>query len=323
MINWGIIGTGFIANEFARDFKHVEEGRLVAVASRSQANAEAFANKFNIEKTYDSYEQLAKDQVIDVVYVATPNTKHKDHSMLCLKNNKHVLCEKPVTVNSEELNKIIALANDKNLLFMEAMWMLFQPGLNKAKEWIESNKIGEIKTIKAEFGFKAEYDPDSRLFNPQMAGGSLLDIGIYPITLTSFLLEKEPEEIQSMAYIGDSGVDEQLSLHFRFDQDQMAMLSSSFLSQFKDDAIIYGTKGYIHIPSFWNSKKAILKTENEELIYDDPTPIHGYAFEANHVNKILKLNLKESPIISHHHSLQVMQTMDQVREQINLKYPFE
>jgi predicted dehydrogenase len=323
MIRWGIIGTGNIANQFAEDFKFVKKGKIVGVASRRKTKADAFANKYGIENSYASYEVMVKDPSIDVIYIATPHTFHKEHTLLALNNNKHVLCEKPFAVNKNQVDEMIRLAKEKNLFLMEAMWMAFQPVFKQVQKWISQNKIGRLKTIKAEFGFKPPYDLDSRLYNLNLAGGTLLDTGIYPLTLALYLFDKDPSAMQAMATIGESNVDEQLSVNLKFDEDQMAMLSTSFMSEFKDDAIIYGENGYIHIPNFWCSKVAFLVTKTETIEYKNNTPVFGYAWEADHVNQMLIENRTESNIVTFKRSEKVINNMDLIRKQIGLKYPFE
>lgn len=323
MISWGIIGTGDIANQFANDFKHVKKGKLVGVASRTKIKAEQFAEKYGIENSYGSYEAMVKEPSIDIIYIATPHTFHKEHTLLALNHDKHVLCEKPFAVNKKEVDEMIQLAKEKNLFLMEAMWMVFQPVFQQVQKWIAQNKIGKIKTIKAEFGFQPPYDLNSRLYNINLAGGTLLDTGIYPLTLALYLFDKNPSDMQAMATIGKSKVDEQLSVNLKFDEDQIAMLSTTFMSEFKDDAFIYGEKGYIHIPNFWYSKIASLVTETEIIEYENTTPILGYANEADHVNQMLLDGKTESNIVTFEKSNKVIKNMDLIREKIGLKYPFE
>jgi predicted dehydrogenase len=323
MIRWGIIGTGNIANQFADDFRFVKNGKLVGVASRTKTKAEAFANKYSIENSYASYEAMVKDPLIDIVYIATPHTFHKEHTILALNHNKHVLCEKPFAVNKNEVNEMIQLAKNKNLFLMEAMWMVFQPVFQQVQKWIYQDKIGRINSIKAEFGFQPPYDLDSRLYNINLAGGTLLDTGIYPLTLALYLYDKNPSKVQAMASIGESQVDEQLSVNLKFDEDQLAMLSTTFMSKYKDDAFIYGEKGHIHIPNFWYSKVAFLVTKTETIEYKNTTPIFGYAREVEHVNQMLKENRTESNIVTFKKSRNVINNMDLIRKQIGLKYPFE
>jgi len=323
MISWGIIGTGNIANQFASDFEYVKEGKLVGVASRTKTKAEKFAKEYGIENSYASYEAMLKDPSIDIVYIATPHTFHKVHTLLALNYNKHVLCEKPFAVNKNEVNEMIQVAKKKNLFLMEAMWMAFQPVFQQVQKWIAEDRIGRIQTIKAEFGFQPPYDLNSRLFNINLAGGTLLDTGIYPLTLALYLFDKDPSDMQAMASFGKSNVDEQLSVNLKFDEDQMAILSTSFMSKFKDNAFIYGEKGHIHIPNFWYSKVATLVTKTETVKYENTTPILGYAYEADHVNQMLLEGKTESDIVSFEKSNKVINNMDLIRRKIGLKYPFE
>ncbi|MCL4127600.1 UNVERIFIED_CONTAM: hypothetical protein GTU68_056476 [Idotea baltica] len=180
-INWGIIGCGKIANKFATDLATIEDAALVAVASRNQENANDFAQKHNAKKAYNSYETLAKDANVDAVYIATPHSFHKEHSILCLQNKKAVLCEKPFAMNLQEVEQMIAVAKENNTLLMEALWTYFLPHFNFVLEIIKQEKFGKLQELKADFGFSTPYNTESRLFKKEVGGGSLLDIGIYPI----------------------------------------------------------------------------------------------------------------------------------------------
>jgi dihydrodiol dehydrogenase / D-xylose 1-dehydrogenase (NADP) len=320
MIRWGILATGKIANSFAEDFRYVNGGILKAVASRKTEKARAFAEKHKIEKAFGTYEELARDKEIDAVYIATPHSEHHKNTILLLNNGKHVLCEKAFAVNAKEALEMITLAKSKNLFLMEAMWMVFQPGFLQAKRWIEEGKIGHLTMIRAEFGFKAERHPELRLLNPELAGGTLLDIGIYPVAIAHYLFNKQPVEINSMASIGKTGVDEQLSLSIKYSENQIAHLSSSFLTKLENAACIYGTEGYIHIPGFWHSKKAILLSGSKEVVFNKNTPISGYANEANHMNEMINSGRTESDVVTFEKTMEIMKIMDAVRKQIGVKY---
>jgi predicted dehydrogenase len=321
MITWGILATGNIANSFANDFQFVEKGILKAVASRTIEKAQAFAEKYKIEKAFGTYEELAADSDINAVYIATPHSEHCRDALLLLNSGKHVLCEKAFAVNAREAAEMITIAKSKNLLLMEAMWMAFQPGFLQAKQWIDEGKIGDLRMIRAEFGFKADYDPKSRLLNPELAGGTLLDIGVYPITIAHYLFNKEPVAITSKASIGKTGVDEQLSISLKYSENQIAHLSASFLTNLENAAFIYGTNGYIHIPGFWHSKRAILKSASEEVGFELDTPAIGYATEVDHMNKMIYSGRRESDVVTFEKTLEIMQIMDTVRAQIGVRYP--
>ncbi|MCF8001894.1 MAG: Gfo/Idh/MocA family oxidoreductase, partial [Halanaerobiales bacterium] len=206
-INWGIIGTGFIAQTLADEFKYINQGKITAVASRSREKAEEFTQKNNIEKSYSSYEDLAKDDEIDVVYIATPHNLHFENTLLCLNNNKHVLCEKPIAVNEKQTKEMFKLAKEKELFLMEAMWTYFLPPILKVKEWIEEGKIGDIRLLTARVGINAIKKENKRLFDPALAGGALLDTGIYPVALSNYLLKGKPKDINASSYLGETGID--------------------------------------------------------------------------------------------------------------------
>jgi len=323
MIRWGILATGNIANSFARDFQFVEGGILKAVASRTMEKAQAFAEIYKIAKAFGSYEELAADPEIDAVYIATPHSEHCRNTVMLLNAGKHVLCEKAFSVNAREATEMIALAKSKNLFMMEAMWMAFQPGFLQAKQWIDEGKIGELRMIRAEFGFKADCDPKNRLLNPDLAGGTLLDIGVYPITIAQYLFNKKPLAISSMASIGKTGVDEQLSLSLKYSENQIAHLSTSFLTTLENSAFIYGTNGYIQIPHFWHSKKAMLRSATEEVVFELDTPVSGYATEVNHMNEMIRSGRGESDVVTFEKTLEIMEIMDTIRAQVGVRYPGE
>jgi len=220
-INWGILSTGRISEKFAFDLQFVPNARLAAVGSRDAARAFEFAGKVNAPKAYGSYEALASDNDIDVIYIGTPNISHCENALLCLDRGKAVLCEKPFAMNEKEVLRMVSKAREKNAFLMEALWTRFIPAIKKALELIESGAIGDIVHIKADFGYKAQYDPAWRLFNKELGGGSLLDIGIYPVFLILLLLG-EPDEIAADAIIGRTGVDELVSAYFKYNNGKYA-----------------------------------------------------------------------------------------------------
>lgn len=324
-IKWGIIGAGNIARKFATALTSMKDTEITAIASRNIKKAEKFAEGFHIKKSYGSYEELIKDEEIDVVYIATPHTEHKANGALCIINNKAVLCEKPFTINKEESQYLIDLAAKHDVFLMEAMWTKFLPVTNAVKNWIKEKKIGEIKHIRASFGYNTPYDINSRVYNPDTAGGALLDVGIYPITYACYLLDKLPDSISSSAIIGKSNVDEQNVIALHFDNGVLANLSSAIAADIGDEAIIIGDEGRIHIPNFWNTQKAVVYN-NEDLIVDTielPFMSNGYEYEAEEVNNCLRKGKKQSSINSLKDTLDIMKIMDEIREQWGLKYPQE
>ncbi|MGG4554453.1 Gfo/Idh/MocA family protein [Paenibacillus humicus] len=323
-IRWGIMGTGWIAEKFAADLTHVSNGEGIAVGSRTLNSANQFAAKFNIPRAYGSYEELVSDPEIDAIYVATPHPFHRDSVITALSGGKAVLCEKPFTVNSRELEEIIALAKEKRLFLMEAMWTRFLPPIIQVRQWLEEGRIGEIKLLKAEFGFRSDWNPSGRLLNPELGGGALLDAGIYPVSFASMIFGPNPEQVWSTAHIGETGVDEHFSILLDYGQGRSASLHGAVRLALTNEAYIYGTEGSIHIPSFLNATKAVLHVNGQEPVEvkDDRAAV-GYAFEAEEVGRCLLAGETESSAITLAESLGIMQLLDQLRAQWGLKYPFE
>lgn len=218
-IRWGIIGTGTIANIFAADLLLVEDGILQAVASRGLEKAEAFGRKYKSVKSYGTYEELAEDPDVDVVYIATPHVLHKENTLLCLNNKKAVLCEKPIAINAIDTKEMIDCARANGVFLMEAMWTRFLPQIKWVREVIENGEIGDVRWIKADFGYAigADYPSSGRLLNKELGGGSLLDVGIYPLSFVHMIMKKDPVKICSSLVIGDTGVDLAFVGHFIYD----------------------------------------------------------------------------------------------------------
>jgi len=322
MINWGIIGCGNIASKFAEDLNKIEGCALYGVASRSIDKAINFAKVNSAQKAYGSYEELAKDDKIDVVYIATPHPHHKNNTILCLQNQKHVLCEKPFAMNIHEVNEMIDAAKTNDRFLMEAIWTEFFPYMRKLKEIIAEGTIGDIKMIEADFGFHAEYDPSSRLFDPQLGGGALLDIGIYPLFLCHTLLGK-PDEISSSALIGKTGVDESTSINLKWGSGAMASLNCSIIADTKTVAKIYGPDKYIEIDNRWHQSRSISINDRdgqlEAFTFEDD--YRGYAYEIMEVNNCIAQNKRESESLSLVLSRELMESIDTIRSQIKLTYP--
>ena len=322
-IKWGILGTGNIAHAFASDFKAVESGELAAVASRNRVRAKEFAAEYDIEKTYEGYKNLAQDDEIDIIYIATPHDSHYRNIMLCLKNNTSVFCEKPLTVNQHQANQAVELAAEKDLVLLEAMWTYYLPAIKKVKEWIAEEQIGEIKMIEADFGFRNEINPESRLFNPELAGGALLDVGIYPIALANLVEDSAVENVLAEGRLGATGVDEDNAALLKFESGTLAQLTSSLRTDLEDEAVIYGTKGQITIPNFWRAEKAVLETDEREEVFEDKRETTGYNYEAEIVSELLLEGQEERAEKMLELSLENLKIMDEIRQQLGLKYPFE
>jgi dihydrodiol dehydrogenase / D-xylose 1-dehydrogenase (NADP) len=323
-INWGIIGCGSIARSFIQALSVVKDARLVAVASKSCEKASEFAVKYKIPKHYDSYEALVSDPEIDVIYIANTHNFHKESAILCLKHKKAVLCEKPITINVKETEEVINIARQENVFLMEAMWTRFHPSIIKIKELIAKGLIGKVQMLKADFGICTRFGTDGRHLNPELAGGALLDVGIYPITMANLVFGKHPALIKSTAYIGNTGVDEISSYLFAYDTGETAMLTSAINLYMPPVATIFGTKGRIEVPDFFHAQKLVIHLNGEkEKTLDFPFMSNGYEYEIMEVMECLRKGKTESAIMPLTESLQIMKTMDTLRAQWGLKYPGE
>ncbi|WP_117148979.1 Gfo/Idh/MocA family protein [Paraliobacillus zengyii] len=323
-LKWGILATGGIAATFAKDLAYVDNGECYAVGSRNLEHAKKFADEHGASIAYESYQELAEDPDVDVIYVATPHPYHKENVLTCLRAGKAVLCEKPFTVNTAELEELIIFAREKQLFLMEAMWTRFLPAIQKVREWLDDDKIGEVQLVKADFGFRAPWDPEWRLLNPKLGGGALLDAGIYPVSFASMVFGANPEKIMSTVEIGETGVDERFSMLLKYQNGKTASLNGAIRLSLTNEATIHGTKGYIRIPSFLNAHEAHLHVDKEEVesFVDDRTS-SGYKFEAEEVGRLLENGRLESDVISLDQSHEIMKLMDRIRDQWELRYPFE
>jgi predicted dehydrogenase len=325
-IRWGILSTGFIAGQFARGLSVIEDAELVAVGSRTQASAAAFGAEFNIPNCHASYEELAHDPDVDAIYIGTPHAMHQDNITLCLNAGKHVLCEKPFTINAQQAQTVVALAREKNLFLMEAMWMRFLPIMAQVRAWVADGKIGAIQMIKADFCFRTQFDAQHRLFNPKLGGGALLDVGIYPISLTAMLLGL-PQTIRSHVHLGATGVDEQNALLFEYANGAAALLTSAVRTYMPFDALIVGENGHIYIPNFFKAERAVLTmtagatpgTQTVEI----PHKSNGYEYQAMAVGDCLRANQRESAIMPLDETIALMHLMDTIRAEWGLVYPME
>lgn len=318
-IRWGIIGLGKIANKFATDLATLENTELVAVASRNQQNADEFAQKYNAKKAYNSYEALAKDTDVDAVYIATPHSFHNEHSILCLQHKKAVLCEKPFAMNLQEVEEMITVAKENNILLMEALWTYFLPHFNYVLEIIKSQKFGKIKSLEADFGFHPIYDENSRVFKKEVGGGSLLDIGIYPIFAALSTLGK-PISIDANATFFESGADSECTMIFNY-KDAKATLKSTLLENTPTHAIFTFDKAIVKINTQFHAPSTVTIFENgKEEIIDFGYKTIGYNFEAAHFNNLLREDKKESDVMTFDFSKNLIKTLDEVRSIIGLEY---
>lgn len=320
---WGIIGTGAIAGKFAEALRSAEGAELVAVGSRSQQKADAFAERFQIPRRHGGYEALAADEDIDAVYIATPHPMHCANSLLCLQAGKAVLCEKPFAVNARQAAEVIGLARKKKLFLMEAMWARFLPTLVKTREILSAGTLGELRMVTAAFAFRAGWNPEGRLLNPVLAGGGLLDVGVYCVSLASMVLGK-PSRIAGLADIGKTGVDEQSGVVLGYDGGQLAVLISGVRTSIPHEAMIIGTEGMIrlHHP-WWCGTRMTLSAGGKDEVLDLPFKGNGYTHEAEEVGRCLAAGRLESETMPLDETLSIMKTLDGIRSQWRLRYPVE
>ena len=323
MIKWAIIGPGTIANAFAKEVNNTKGGILFSVYGRNIEKTKEFAKKYNIEKYYNSINEFLNNKDIDAVYIATPHNYHMEYAKKCIEAKKHILCEKPFSYNTKTGNEVLKLAKENNVFIMEALWTLFLPAVNQAKKWIEENKIGKVKLITANFGFKGEYNENSRLYSPNLAGGALLDVGIYPILFSNYIADDFPKEVKASTEFTKSNVDESDIINLKYEDGVLASLTCSIASDTDNTAVIYGENGKIVIPSFWMAKEAYLYSGNITETYIDEYSGTGYKHEIEEANNCILNNALESKVASHNFTLELSKIMDEVRRQIGLVYPFE
>ncbi len=319
-IRWGIIGLGKIANKFAQDIQNVGNCELYAVASRYQEKANSFAKQHNATKAYGDYESLASDPNIDAVYIATPHNSHKEYSILCLNHRKAVLCEKPLAMNSQEVEEMIAIAKLNDVLLMEGLWTYFLPHYQFVLNELKSGKYGAITNLEADFGFRAKFDTTSRVFKKSLGGGSLLDIGIYPIFAALSTLGK-PIDVDAKAVFFDNGADASCDIIFNYYNGVKAFLRSTLLEQTPTEAIFYCSNGVVKINSRFHAPSTVTVIYNgKETTYDFDYNTIGYNFETEHFNDLLRNGKRESPIMTHDFSRNLMLLLDDVRHLIGLEY---
>ena len=321
-INWAILGPGRIAEKFASAFSSTANAKLYAVASRDLERGKEFAAKFAIPKVYSGYEALAADKDVDIIYVATPHPFHHAQTLLCLNHKKAVLCEKPLTLNYKGALEMFAAAKLNNTFLMEGMWSRFFPATIKTLELIQAGAIGEVKFMRADFGFAAPFDPEGRVFNIDLAGGAQLDVGVYPMFMALLLLGK-PEKIQALARLAATGVDETTVVQFYFRNGIMAHILSSVVAETPKLAEIIGSLGTITLHTPWHKSHAITlnKTHGESQHFDLPYSGIGFEFQLQHVTECMRNGLKESPMMSPELSLLMAEVADEILMQCGIHYP--
>jgi len=317
---WCFIGSGGIANKVMGDMVYTNGGYPAAVYSRTYENACKFADKFGA-KPYTSIEDALSDPNVKAVYIASPNTFHKEQSLMAISRGLPVLSEKPIAVNYRDACEIIAFAKEKQVYFLDGLWTRFNPVICRSLEMVKEGRIGQVRTLSASFCIYKDFDPDKRHFNPALGGGSLLDIGIYPILFACMLFDEEPEEISVMADYAPNGVEYLLSVNMRYGNGAIARLFSGFSNNEPQDACISGTAGYIHIPYLWKAKTACLRLlssppPEDGIMIEPGFPGFGYQYMFDAAMEDIIAGRTENALVSHDLSLRVMKIIDQVQKML-------
>jgi predicted dehydrogenase len=324
-IRWGILGTGTIARAMAAELRALPDAALLAVGSRAQATADAFAASFGIPRSYAAYELVADDPDVDVVYVATPHALHRQNALACLDAGKAVLCEKPFALNEREAREMVGAARARGGFLMEAMWTRFLPAVDEALRRVGAGEIGEVRMVSADFGFRDEEpEPRSLLFDRLLGGGALLDVGVYPVWLAVHLLG-EPQRVASLADVGATGVDEQCAAVLGFADGALATLHAAIRTETGQHAEISGTRGRIrlHAPWWRAAGFTLSRPDQPDQVVERPPEGSGYRHEAREVMRCVRAGLAESERMPHADTLRVMRTLDRIREPWGLRYPGE
>ncbi len=321
---WGIIGTGKIANSFAKDLNNLDDHFVAAVGSRTIATAQNFASKFPGCIGYGSYTDLLSNASLHGIYIATPNNFHLEHTLLALEAGKPVLCEKPIAINTTEVQLMVDVANQNQLTLVEAMWTRFLPHIYKVRQIIDSGVLGNIQTLQADHGQNLSNLKNPRIWEPSLGGGALLDLGIYVVSFSHLILGS-PRKITAKSNFTDKGVDIQTSAIFEYNNDSQAILTTTLNNATPCKAIVSGKKGYLEIDGFFykpTSMRVVLNdgSRNE---YSNNYKGHGLREQAIEFARCVRSGLIQSPIMPHTESIAVMKSMDEIRKQVGLYYPNE
>lgn len=319
-LKWGILGPGNIARDFAQALNRVN-GEVYAVASRNKERAEKFARENNVKKAYGSYDEIIKDKDIDVVYIATPHSNHYEYIIKSLNNNKHVLCEKAITVNERELEEALKIAREKNLVLEEAMTLFHMPLYEKVIKKINKEDLGKVNMVQVSFGSFKEYDENNRFFNLDLAGGALLDIGTYALSFARYFLSSMPEEILSTVKKAKTGVDEKSGIILKTNEDEIATISLAFRSKMPKRGIVSCDNGFITIDNFPRANKATInyldgKVEVIECGEEEKALDYEVIFMEEKINENKESNSLEL-------TYDVTKIMNKVRKDWGIFYPFE
>ena len=323
-VRWGILGAGSIAGRFSEALASLPEAETLAVGSRSQETADRFAAARGFSRAYPSYAELAADPDVDVVYVATPHPFHAENVELCLRAGKAVVCEKPFTLNAAEARRLVGLARERGLFLMEGMWTRFFPLMGRLRRMLSDGTIGEPRMLAVDFGFRADFDPSSRLFDPKLGGGAMLDVGVYCVSFASMVLGRPTGET-GLSHLGETGVDEQFAAALDHGEGRISSITAGTRTASPHEATVLGTEGYARIHSPWWQPEAmtVSRPGREDEVVREPAEENGFRYEAAEVMRCLRAGETESPIMPLDETVSVLEAMDTIRRSWGLRYSGE
>jgi predicted dehydrogenase len=323
LVRWGIAGTGGIARGFAQALARVSDARVAAVASRAVESAERFGDAHGAERRYGSYDAMAEDPCVDVVYVATPHARHCADTVMYLEAGKHVLCEKPFALNAAEAQRMVDAAAGHGRFLMEAIWSRFLPSYVELRALVSAGVIGAVEFVEASFGFRMPVDASHRLFAPELGGGALLDLGVYPVQLAEMLLG-EPDRVEAVAHIGSTQVDERIAVTMGFRRGAVAVAEAAIRTGLACTARIGGTEGAVELPAFMHCPQHLeVRTAGEGRQIECPMEGNGLHYQAEEVHRCLRAGKCESAVMPLAGTLAIARTLDRARERVGLRYPGE
>lgn len=322
-IRWAILGAGNIAKDFVKDFPLLQNAALIAIAASDKERAKVFAAVHNIPFAYN-YEELYNSKEIDAVYIATTHNFHFEQSMQCMQHGKAVLCEKPITINDTEFKQMAELSKENNIFLMEAMWTYFLPAIQKAQQWIAEGRIGKLKVIQADFSFAVPKNMEGRMYNPYLAGGALLDLGVYPVAAATLFANGKPNSITASGVLTETGVDATTTMILNYGE-YIATLTTSMVTKMTNKLCLFGENGYIEVPDFWRGYGCKLYDKDFVLqeSFDDERTSHGFVYQMQHATDRMFNNEIESDIMPHKRSNEIQEIMTEVRREIGFTYPNE
>ncbi|MGN8631649.1 Gfo/Idh/MocA family protein [Blautia sp. HCP3S3_G3] len=322
-MKFSILAPGGIARKMAEAVSGLDSVERYAVASRTYEKAKAFADEWGFEKAYGSYEEMLEDPEVELVYVASPHSHHYQYAKMCLEHGKHVLVEKAFTVNAAQAEELIRLSEEKGLLLTEAIWTRYMPSRRMIDELVESGVIGEVTSLTANLGYVLDHV--ERMQNPELAGGALLDLGVYPINFAMMVFHSEIRDVTSAAVMSPKGIDWMNSITLTFEDGKMAVLHSNMLAQTDREGVINGSKGYIEIQNINNCEEIRVFDLDRKMTarYQVPEQINGYEYEVTACQKAIESGRVECDEMPHSETLKVMKLMDKIRGQWGMKYPCE